>query len=60
MNRHNRTYDDVPSVNTGDIDEPLKGYAFRKVADECWCGNRKHIKQIVCAICRKVAEEARG
>ena len=57
MNRHNRTYGDKPCVNTGDRDEPLQGYAYRKAVDECWCGNRKHIKWPLCSVCQVVLEK---
>lgn len=57
MNRHNRTYGDVPSLNTGDVDEPLKGYAQRKVVDQCWCGNRKHVAWPLCSVCKVVVEK---
>ena len=57
MNRHNRTYGDIPCINTGDVDEPLKGYAFRKVADNCWCGNRKHVEWPLCSVCQVVLEK---
>ena len=60
MNRHNRTYGDIPCTNAGDVDEPLQGYAQRKAVDECWCGNRKHIKWIVCSVCQTVVEDAHG
>ena len=56
MNRHNRTYGDLPCTNTGDADEPLQGYALRRAVDECWCGNRKHVKQMVCWACQKLVE----
>lgn len=54
MNRHSRTYGDVACTNTGDIDEPLQGHAYRKVVDECWCGERKHIEWNLCSICQVV------
>ena len=54
MSWSNRTYGDVACTNTGDIDEPLKGYAQRKVVDECWCGARKHVEWNLCSICQVV------
>lgn len=46
-----------PCTNTGDRDEPLQGYAYRKAVDECWCGNRKHIKWPLCSVCQVVLEK---
>jgi hypothetical protein len=57
MNRHNRTYDDIPCTNTGDVDEPLQGHAYRKVADDCWCGNRKHVEWALCSVCQVILEK---
>ena len=57
MNRHNRTYGDRPCVNTGDVDEPLQGYALRRAVDECWCGNRKHVKWPLCSVCQVIIEK---
>jgi hypothetical protein len=62
MNRHNRTYGDIPCINTGDVDEPLQGIATAraKFINECWCGNRKHAAWIVCSICQTVVENTHG
>jgi len=59
VNRHNRTYGDVPCVNTGDRDEPLLGIAKVRAlfVDDCWCGNRKHVEWPVCSICQVVLEK---
>ena len=29
----------------------------RKVADECWCGSRKHVGWLLCSICQVVLEK---
>jgi hypothetical protein len=59
VNRHNRTYGDKPSVNTGDADEPPLGIAKARAqfVNECWCGNRKHADWPLCSVCQVVLEK---
>lgn len=62
MSWSHRTYGDVPSVNTGDIDTPLQGIAKAraKFLDRCWCGNVKHSDMPLCNICKRVGETDNG
>lgn len=62
MSRYSRTYNDVPCVNTGDIDTPLQGIAEAraKLLDRCWCGFLKHSDKPLCNICSRVGETDNG
>lgn len=59
MNRHNRTYGDLPSVNTGDPCQPLLGIAKAraKFINHCWCGEIKHTDRPVCNLCIRMVED---